>query len=111
MTRFTCTCHLYTWHTSLAYRLKDPLLSGSSLIPLLLELSHVLRKDERLRNKVTLLLPNSSLKSREIPPKSILSANLKGPWEMINLHTKKVITYVCIYITLWDVYLPFDVLL
>ena len=73
-----CT-HVYT------YRLKDPFLFCSSFLPLLPELPQVLREDKRLWNKVTVSLPNSSLKPREVTPKTVLSTNLESSREMIDL--------------------------
>ena len=90
-----CThAHVYT------YRLKDPFLFSSSFLPLLLELPQVLREDKRLWNKVTVSLPNSSLKPREVTPKTVLSTNLESSREMIDLckqnnYTRKANYILC----------------
>ncbi len=71
-------------HVHNAHWFEYPLLFGT-LVPHFLEQLRVLREDVGMWYKVKLSLANPRLETREVPPESILAANLKRPREVVEL--------------------------
>lgn len=74
--------------TSITYRFDDPFLPGATVLPGLAEQLYVLRKDKGPGEKTELLLAKANPHFRQVPPESVLSANLKCSWEVVQLGEK-----------------------
>lgn len=73
------------WAISKTYGLDDPLLLGASVLPGFPKPFYVLRKNEGSREKAELLFAEAKPHLGEVPPQSVLPADLKRPWEVVQL--------------------------